>query len=110
MFLKALPLDLNNHNYLHSVVMANINIRNTEKEIVTETITEDYTNSDGIIDLATASGQLFYAKIVLFMLLVVIVGFIINSLIDIVKRASCSKTLSEKTPLLKSTNKPQKMV
>ena len=110
MFLKALPLDLNNHNYLYSVVMANINIRNTEKEIVTETITEDYTNSDGIIDLSKASGQLFYGKLVLFMLLVVIVGFIINSLIDIVKRASSSKTLSEKTPLLKNTNKPQKMV
>ena len=108
MFPKTLPLNINNHNYLYSVVMANRNISNSEKEIVTDTITEDFT--DGRIDETKVSGQFFYVKIVLFMLLVVIVASIINSLVDIVRRAWCSKPVSEKTPLLKNNNNPQKMI
>ena len=102
MFLKVLPLDYNNHNYLYSMVMTKKKIANTAREMITETITTDV----NVENITKTEGK--WAG---FMALFMLISFIILTIYTLL-HCYCvpSNTLGETTPLLQENmeKKPEK--
>ena len=130
MFLKAIPLDFNNHNYLYNMMKTNNHIKKAVTDSTTNTDTDfwdtDYwilhpevcTNGKDDIIKENRGLEIFICYFVVCFLLVILVLIIISKLMNIVKEASCSNSDNEKTSLLKNKNsknnnnkvKPPKLV
>ena len=129
MFLKAIPLDFNNHNYLYNMVKTNNHIKKAVTDSTTNTDTDFWDTeycilhpevcTDGKDDITKENTRLeiFNCYFVVCFFLVILVLSIISKLMNTVKEAWCSNSVNEKTSLLKNKNsknnnkvKPPKLV
>ena len=113
MFLKSLPLDHNNQNYLYSMVKTNNKVASTAKEKITDTINNILTEATKTKDYVWWPEWL--PDIIFDFLRLLLVTFAICTIVYFVcklaDRFCFSKTISETTPPLQENHKkPHKSI
>ena len=112
MFLKFLPLDYNNHNYLYKMVMTNKKVVNKATEMLTNSI-NTFTTEISVQNMTKTKNEWPYSwQFMTLVLVLLIIIYIIYFSLHSESPCYCwrSNTLEETTPLLHQNNKkgPQK--